>query len=133
MSESRHVSIGIDRPADDVYDYVRNPANLAEWAQGLGSSLREVDGRWVADTAAGQIEIRFVPRNELRVADHDVTLPDGTTLHIYLRVLADGDGSEVVFTARRLPGMSDADFAGDVALVAADLATLQRVVEGRQG
>ncbi|WP_375490570.1 SRPBCC family protein [uncultured Jatrophihabitans sp.] len=133
MSESRHVSIGVDNRADEVYDYVRNPANLAEWAQGLGSSLREVDGRWVADSAAGRIEIAFVPRNDFGVADHDVTLPDGTTLHVHLRVLADGAGCEVVFTARRLPGMSDDDFARDVDLVAGDLATLKQVVEGRQG
>lgn len=133
MNESRHVSIGVDRPADEVYDYVRDPANLAEWAQGLGSSPRELDGRWIADTAAGRIEIAFAPRNDFGVADHDITLPDGTTLHVNMRVLGDGAGCEVVFTARRLAGMSDDDFARDVEAVTTDLATLKRAVEARQG
>lgn len=37
----------------------------------------------------------------------------------------------VVFTLRRLPGMSDEDFARDAEAVAADLTRLKLVFEGR--
>jgi len=38
-----------------------------------------------------------------------------------------------VFTLRRLPGMSDEDFARDAGLVAADLTRLKQVVESAAG
>jgi hypothetical protein len=37
----------------------------------------------------------------------------------------------VVFTLRRQPTMTDAEFAADAAAITADLATLKRVVESR--
>jgi hypothetical protein len=37
----------------------------------------------------------------------------------------------VVFTVRRRPGMSDEDFDRDADAVAADLALLKRLLEGR--
>jgi hypothetical protein len=61
-------------------------------------------------------------------------LPSGQVIYNPLRVMSDGSGdgsSEVVFSLRRLPGMTDEDFAGDAAAVAADLASLKRIVEGR--
>jgi hypothetical protein len=50
-----------------------------------------------------------------------------------MRVIRDGDvdGCEVVFTLRRLPGMSDEEFERDGNAVADDLARLKRIVEGR--
>ena len=46
-----------------------------------------------------------------------------------LRVLADGDGCEVVFTLRRQPGMDDEAFDADAAAIRRDLATLRRLLE----
>ena len=60
-----------------------------------------------------------------------VRTPTGETVYVPLRAIADGDGCEVVFTLRRVPGMTDAELERDTALVAADLALLKQVVEGR--
>jgi Polyketide cyclase / dehydrase and lipid transport len=128
-SESRHISIAIDRPATEVYDYASRPANLPEWAAGLGSSVQRVDGRWVADSPMGRVVVAFAERNEHGILDHDVTLPSGETVYNPMRVIADGSGCEVVFTLRRRPGMSDEDFARDAEAVTADLTVLKRVLE----
>jgi hypothetical protein len=64
------------------------------------------------------------------VLDHDVTLPSGEIIHNPVRVITDGPGCEVVFTLRRLPGMSEEDFERDADAVAADLTKLKRVLEG---
>jgi hypothetical protein len=77
----------------------------------------------------GRVSVAFVPRNEYGVLDHDVTLPSGEIIYNPMRVTKDGSGSEVVFTLRRLPGMSDEDFERDAKAVAADLARLKRVLE----
>jgi hypothetical protein len=46
-------------------------------------------------------------------------------------VIADGSGSEVVFTLRRRAGMSDEDFKADAEAMAADLSRLRQVLEAR--
>ncbi len=73
--------------------------------------------------------VAFVPRNELGVLDHHVTLPSGETVYNPVRVIADGEGSEVVFTLRRQRDASDADFQRDADCVAGDPARLKEVLE----
>jgi len=131
--ESRHLSERIDRPADEVYEYASNPANVPQWAPGLGSSVENVDGNWFIETAMGRAGFAFVPRNEYGVLDHEVTLPSGETIYNPMRVIPDGSGCEVVFTLRRRPDMSDEVFAHDAGLVAADLARLKQVLESTAG
>jgi hypothetical protein len=131
MTESRHLTVSIARPAAEVYAWARDPAHLPRWAAGLASGIRLERGEWVADSPMGRVLVRFVPVNEYGVLDHDVVLPDGTTVTNPLRVLPDGAGCEVVFTVRRRPDMDHAAFEADAAAVTADLGTLQRVLEGR--
>jgi Polyketide cyclase / dehydrase and lipid transport len=127
--ESKHLSEWIDRSADQVYDYASDPANLPHWAPGLGTSVEQVGERWFVDTSMGRVGFAFVERNDFGVLDHDVTLPSGETVYNPMRVIRAGDGSEVVFTLRRLPDMSDEEFARDAEAVAADLKTLKQLLE----
>jgi hypothetical protein len=46
-----------------------------------------------------------------------------------MRVMANGKGSEVVFSLFHLPGVSDARFADDATWVMKDLEALKRVLE----
>ena len=128
-AESRQISESIDRPAADVYRYASDPANLPEWAPGLGSAVENTDGHWFVETPAGRAGFAFVGRNELGVLDHEVTLPSGDVIYNPMRVVPDGDGCEVVFTLRRLPDTSSEEFERDAGLVQADLARLKRVLE----
>ena len=130
-SGSRHISERIARPADEVYHYTADPANLPQWAPGLGSSVAKIDGQWFVETSQGRVGFAFVQRNEYGVLDHYVTLPSGEVVYIPLRVIADGSVSEVVFTLRRRPGMSDQDFKADADAMAADLSRLRQVLEAR--
>jgi uncharacterized protein YndB with AHSA1/START domain len=130
-SESKQLAERIDRPATEVYEYVSNPANIPRWAPGLGCAVEDVDGQWFVDTPAGRAAVTFAQRNDFGVLDHYVTTPSsGEVVYIPMRVTADGTGSEVVFTLRRLPGMTDEEFARDEDLVTADLARLKRILEG---
>lgn len=127
MDESRHVSVVIAAPWREVYAWAADPGNLPLWAAGLARSpLHEVEGAWVADSPMGPVTVRFAPPNEFGVLDHTVVLPDGEAVDNPMRVLAHGDGAEVVFTARRRAGMTEEDFAADVRAVEADLDALRR-------
>jgi hypothetical protein len=127
---SRHVSQHIDRPVDEVYAFVADPGNLRQWAPGLGSAFEQVDGEWVAEQPEGRARLSFAPRNDLGVLDHYVTLASGEVVYAPMRVIADGKGSEVIFTVRRRPGMTDEEFDVDAGAVAADLVRLRQVLAG---
>lgn len=79
----------------------------------------------------GRVTVTFTGHNDFGVLDHTVTLPSGEKVYNPLRVIPDGDVSEVVFTLRRRPEMSDEEFAQDTAAVQADLGSLKRVIEAR--
>lgn len=127
---SQHISADIDRPAEIVYAYARDPFNLPHWASGLaGTSVEFADGSWTTDSPMGTITIEFVPDNSYGVLDHFVTLPEGgETFYNPMRVIPDGDGCEVVFTLRRAAGMTDEEYARDAATIAADLDRLRTAV-----
>lgn len=126
---SVHVSVRIDRAPQDVYAYAADPANLPHWAAGLAQSALRPDGdRWIADSPMGEVSVRFAPANDFGVLDHWVTLPDGETVHNPMRVLPDGDGSEVIFTIRRR-SMTDEQFAADQDAVRTDLRSLRSILQ----
>lgn len=127
--ESKHLSERIARPAREVYEFAVEPANLPSWAPGLGSAVEQVDGHWFVQTAMGRVGLQFAPRNDFGVLDHDVTMPSGEVVHNPMRVIADGDGCEIVFTLRRQEGVTDGEFAADAQAVAADLARLKHLME----
>ena len=130
MHESRHVSTAIAAPADAVDAFVRDPRNLVRWAAGLArSDVTQVDGVWVVSSPMGEVTIVFAPPNDLGVLDHRVTLPSGESVDNPLRVIANGEGCDVVFTVRRRDGMSGSDLDADAAAVAADLETLRALCE----
>jgi len=127
--QSRTLSVSIDAPAVAVYLFASDPLNMPKWAAGLGSSISKIDGRWMVETPSGVVTVEFAPTNNLGVLDHTVTLGDGTRIYMPMRVIANGEGAELVLTLYRQAGMSDAQFERDAGLVQKDLVTLKRRVE----
>ena len=128
---SQHISVSVNRQPGEVYEFVADPRNLPQWASGLSGSIANVGGEWVAESPMGQVKVKFADRNSFGVLDHEVTLPSGDTVNNPMRVLANGDGSEVVFTLYRRPGVSDQELADDAATVGKDLRTLKSILERR--
>lgn len=127
---SAHLGVRIARGPAEVYAFAADPANLPRWAAGLAQApVRRRGDQWVVDSPMGEVLLRFAPANDLGVLDHWVTLPDGEIVHNPMRVLPDGDGSEVIFTVRRR-AMSADQFAADQAAVLADLRALRAILEG---
>jgi hypothetical protein len=61
----------------------------------------------------GRLKVKFVDENKFGILDHDVTLPTGETFYNPMRVFPNKDGSELIFTLYRRPGMFDSDFSDD--------------------
>lgn len=109
----RHLSITIDVPLPRAYEFAHEPNNFPAWAEGM----------------TGGADIQYSPKNEYGVLDHRVRIDGVPEIYVPLRMIANGDGTEVVFTLFRGPGMSDADFERDQAMVKKDLANLKNLLE----
>ena len=130
-TDVRHISVTIDRPQREVYEFASKPENLPQWASGLSDSIEHVGGgEWIARSAFGTVKVRFAEPNDLGVLDHDVTLDSGVSVHNPLRVLARDPGhSELVFTLFRRPGVTDEELDADAVTVERDLRKLKELLE----
>jgi hypothetical protein len=109
MWHAHHITQSIARPPAEVIEFA---SDLSRWAAGVSDDMA----------------VTFRPGREFGILDHDVEV-GGQTFHNPLRVLANGDGSEVVFTLYRREGVSDEQYAADVAAISRDLATLRERLE----
>lgn len=131
MLEARTISIAIDRPWRDLYEAIWRPECFPGWASGLSGSPLEKDGEaWRAQGPGGPVRIRFTGHNPFGVMDHHVGGGSGPEIHVPMRVVANGDGAEVLVTLFRQPGTSDARFAADAEWVRRDLLALRAVATG---
>ena len=129
MMNSRTITCSINLPPLEVYRFTSNPENLPQWVRSFCLSVKKLGDEWQMETPTGWVGIRFVPANEFGVLDHAVTLPDGQTVLNPMRVVANGEGSVMMFTLFQLPGMSNEQFAKDAEMVEADLLTLKSVLD----
>lgn len=113
MESTLNIRVVIAAAPEAVYAFASDPRNLPRWAAGIPSGAK----------------VEFVEPNHLGILDHMVTLPSGERVMVPLRVSAKGNGSEVVFTLLRAPGMTDAQMAADAKLVEKDLQALKKAVE----
>ena len=127
--ECRTISVSIDRSPREVYEFARVLENLPKWATGLGTGGERVGEVWVTRMEEGTVEVRFVRENDLGVLDHYVRLGPETEVYNPMRVVANGDGSEISFTLFQQPGVSDTDLETDAATVTQDLRRLKALLE----
>ena len=132
MYRAHTVSVAIAVDPKRTYAYASDPSNLPGWAPGFVKSIEKRGDHWVAQTTLGQASFRFVPRNDLGVLDHDVEV-SSERFHNPMRVVPNGNGSEVLFTVLQLPGISDEKFKADLQTVRDDLQNLKKVLELRYG
>lgn len=125
---ARTVSISVGRDPGAAYAYLRDPRHLPQWAPGFARSVHLDGDQWVVETTGRAVGIAFVAENTLGVVDHRVT-GDGIDDLNPMRVIANGDGCEVLLTLFQPAGTSDTQFRNDVRLVQSDLRTLKRVLE----
>jgi hypothetical protein len=132
LFESKTISVSITASHRDVYEFVSNPTNLPKWASGLGTSIESGGDEWIAHSPQGPVKLRFEKRNDLGVLDHYVIPGSGVKLYMPMRVVANGEGSEIIFTLFRQPDMNDEKFQEDAEWVERDLAALKKFLEARE-
>lgn len=131
MLEARTLSITVARDWRALYEALWQPESFPLWASGLSTSPLEPDGdAWKAQGPEGPIRIRFTGHNAFGVMDHRAELQDGRVVHVPMRVVANGEGAEVMLTLYRQPGMSEDAFRRDQDWVRRDLQHLRERFAG---
>ncbi|WP_020208624.1 SRPBCC family protein [Gilvimarinus chinensis] len=124
------LSVAIQAPANQVYQFIRNAHNLPRWVPFFTSVIEsDKQGVWLVDTPDGPAEFQFVEDNTLGVLDHTIRFASGASLTNPMRVLKSGNNSALTFTLFQLNAMSELQFKEDVRLVQKDLATISRLIE----
>ncbi|TNC96804.1 MAG: hypothetical protein FD121_1045 [Gallionellaceae bacterium] len=114
-----------------LYERIWRPENFLEWASGLsGADMAQEGPLWKATGPNGIVRIRFTDHNDFGIMDHWVELADGKTVYVPLRVIANGNGSEVQLTLFRQPGMTSDKFEKDAEWVLRDLEALKSLASG---
>ncbi|SPO07574.1 uncharacterized protein DNG_10269 [Cephalotrichum gorgonifer] len=129
--ESQTVTCFVRRTPHDLYEMFWKPQSFPLWASGLASASLERDSTgWKAQGPEGPIRITFTEHNALGVMDHWVDLGEEGVVYIPLRIVANGEGSEVMLTLFRQPEMDSEQYARDVDWVRKDLGVLKALAEG---
>jgi hypothetical protein len=130
MFQSRTISIPIYRPYEEVYEFLVEPRNFPSWASNLGPDFTRItDYEWATTTRNGRVTLRFSPRNAYGVLDHQVFL-EGTTPHTSpMRLIANDEGCEIIYTQFQRAGMSHEAFASEVQWVTTDFEALRSLLE----
>lgn len=133
MLKSKTISISIDRPVDAVYQFMAEPQNMPKWTTALGPSFHEIGARtWIADEPPdprGPVTMRFCERNEYGVLDYEVSRSGEAALLVPIRVFANEDGTELLFTYLQRPGVTNEHLESEVEWVTTDLLTLKALLE----
>lgn len=127
--KAQTISLTIDAPMSRVYEFAAREKNLPRWVPSFFRRVWFEHGAWRAETPLGQATVAFAPENPFGVLDHRLRLDGGTEFFNPMRVVANGEGSELMFTLFQGNGMSDDDFVRDAALVRGDLLVLKRLLE----
>lgn len=123
-------TIHIGRPLEAVYLYLAEPENYPSWSAMNKVGFHRLNNEdWAGQTAFGPRHVRFTPANAFGVLDHAVFEPGREILFSPMRVVANGDDTELLFTFFQREGMDEAQFASTLQWIEIDLLTLKTVVE----
>lgn len=128
--KSKTLTITINCNPKKTYEFVSNLENMPKWAKTFCRSIKKSNGEWIIETPQGPMRLRIAPKNDFGILDHTVIPVPGVEVFVPMRVVPNGNGSEVIFTLFQQPGMSDENFAKDQGMVEQDLTTLKQVMEG---
>jgi hypothetical protein len=123
-------SVTIDATPKAVREFVADPANLPRWAVGFAKTVRQGDdGRWIVETAAGDMPIDIESHADTGVVDFHMQPAPGVRNTAYSRAVAAGDGALYSFTQLQSADMADEVFEANIAAVHHELVALKAILE----
>lgn len=127
--QSHLIHFTIARPVEEVYAFLADPQNYPRWAAVDGGISQLRQNEWLTRTPFGDRVVRFSAPNAYGILDHAVFAPGDEPVTMPMRVVANGDGTDLMFLFYRRDDMSEEQFRSTVEWVTTDLLTLQSLLE----
>ena len=131
MLKARTLTVLIQRPVEDVYAFLVEPANLARWTTVDPGQRRPEQGPlvWSFSGPYGDVFIHFTPSNPFFVLDYAVRRGPQTIHAASVRLIRNGGGTVLIHTSVQQPLVSDDSFASEAEWVQSDLLVLKSLLE----
>ncbi|MBS3847180.1 hypothetical protein PSC71_02475 [Devosia sp. J2-20] len=131
MLKARTLTVLINRPIQDVYDFLVEPANLARWTLVGPGQAEPEEGPlvWSFDGPHGLVLVRFTPRNAFFVLDYSLQSGPHVWQSSSVRLIRNGNGCVLTHTSVQQPLVSDAVFASEEEWLYSDLLVLKTLME----
>lgn len=132
MLKARTLTVLINRPIDDVYGFLTDPANMARWTNLSQGQPEPAEGPLVWSFAGpnGRVLARFSPPNDLHVLDYSLQSGAHVWQSSSVRLTRNGNGCVLTHTSVQQPLVSDAAFDSESEWLHADLLVLKTLMEG---
>jgi hypothetical protein len=123
-------SITIDAPTGSVFTYLDDANNLPSWAPAFATTVQPDGDGWIVGQGDVRLGLRIVSDADSGTVDLRVTPPNGRESAVYMRVLPNGDGAELLFTLFFSDSRTDEELARQSAEVEAELVRVRAACEG---
>jgi hypothetical protein len=131
MLNSEVVTVSIERPFAEVYDFCIDPLNFGRWNALPGSTMEPLGGNeYLVDLPQGQRVMRFMQPNAFGILDYQVFesgQADGPVRPI--RLVPNENGTDLQLTWFQRADVSDEQFRSEVEWLRSDLMRLKTFLE----
>ena len=125
-------SIGIEKPAAEVYEFVAKPQNLTEWTNAFARA-DETSADLVTPNGAVPIKLNTIANAASGSIDWHMTFPDGSVGTAFSRVTPDGEAKSIYSFVLMAPPVPLEELEGalqaQMGILANELAELKTKLE----
>jgi len=111
----------------EIFARISDPENLPAWHSSFCRSLRRENGLLIAESPRGPVPMRFIRDDHSLVLDLLIEVKEGIELLCAIRLLPNGDGSEIIWTLVKPEGISDSVFHEQLRWAGSALHSLRKV------
>ncbi len=120
----------VARPCDEVYAFLADPLTFPTWASNLGDDFVQVgETDWRTTTRNGPTILRFSPPNAYGILDHAVFLAGDEPQTTPMRVVPNGEGSDILYTVVQRGGVPVSAIESEIEWLHSDFGALVSMLE----
>lgn len=122
-------TVSINASPAKVVEFLADPQNLPRWAVGFAKSVRKDGSKWIVVTGHGEMGLRIGVEPRSGVVDFFMSPAPGLEVLASSRVVANGGGSEYIFTQFQGPDMPSDVFEKNILALEKELSVLRSILE----
>jgi hypothetical protein len=131
MLNSEVVTVSIDRPYADVYDFCIDPMNFGRWNLMPDGIMEPLGGHeYLVDLPQGRKVMRFMQPNSFGILDYQVYERGESAGQVRpIRLVRNEAGTDLQLTWFQQPGVSEERFRSEIEWLRSDLLRLKTFLE----